>query len=132
MVHFAEWRFGIDHPVLTEQLPQEPKKCLRLFQMFEVSVKAELLLAEKALQSGDELATKDAAEYFHRKEERVLRMDPTRVVRRQTPRRYHAMHVGMSLQILSPCVEHAEEANLRAKMFRIGGDLRQRLSAGLE
>jgi hypothetical protein len=30
--------------------------------MFEVSLKAELLLAEKALQSSDELATKDAAD----------------------------------------------------------------------
>ena len=64
----AEWRFGIDHPVLTEQLPQKPMKCLRLLQMFEASVKAELLLAEKALQSSDELAAKDAAEYFHGKE----------------------------------------------------------------
>jgi len=57
----AEWRLGINHPVLTEQLAQKAVKALRLLQMFEVSLKAELLLAEKALQSSDELATKDAA-----------------------------------------------------------------------
>ena len=57
----AERWLGINHPVLTEQLSQKPMKCLGLLQRFEVSVKAELLLAEKALQSSDELATKDAA-----------------------------------------------------------------------
>ena len=86
-------------------------------------MEAELLLAEEALQSGDELAAKDAAEYLYRKEEMVFGMDPTRVVWRKTTGGYHAVHVGMRLQVLSPGVQHAEEADLRAEMFRIGGDL---------
>src|SRR5215472_18662971 len=57
----AEWRLGINHPVLTEQLAQKAVKCFRLPQSFEPSLKAELLLPEKALQPSDELAAKDAA-----------------------------------------------------------------------
>src|SRR5215469_1571821 len=60
----AEWRFGIDHPVLTEQLPQKPMKCLRLLQMFEASVKAELLLAEKRFNPATNLPRKTRLSTF--------------------------------------------------------------------
>ena len=36
------------------------------------------------------------------------------------------------LQILSPGVQNAEETDLRAEVFRIGGDLQQRRGAGAE
>ena len=42
------------------------------------------------------------------------------------------MDMRMMLEILSPGVEHAEEADLRAEMFRIGGNLQQRGGAGAE
>lgn len=40
--------------------------------------------------------------------------------------------MGMSLQILPPGVKHAEKADIGAEMLRIGGNLGQRLSTGLE
>ena len=51
-----------------------------LTQMFEISVEAELLLTEEALQTGNELAAKDAAEYLYRKREMVFGMNPAQVV----------------------------------------------------
>ena len=42
------------------------------------------------------------------------------------------MNVRMMLKILSPGVEHAEEADLRAEMLGIGGDLQQGRGAGAE
>ena len=128
----AEWRLSIHHPVLMEQLAQKTVKSFGVFQSFELSEKAELLLAEKALQPSDELTAKNAAKYLHGEEEMVLGMDPARVVCGKASGRYDAMHVGMSLQVLSPGVEHAQKANIGAEMLRIGGDLRQRLSAGLK
>ena len=37
------------------------------------------------------------------------------------------MNMRMKLQILSPGVQHAEEADLGAEVLGIGGDLQQRL-----
>jgi hypothetical protein len=45
----AEWRFGINDPILPEQLPQKGVKCCGLAQVFEPPQEAELLLAEEAL-----------------------------------------------------------------------------------
>ena len=95
-------------------------------------MEAELLLAEKALQPGDELAAKNTAEYSHRQEEAVLGMNPARVIWRQTAGVDDAVYVRMSLQVLSLSVEHAEEADFRTEMFGIGGDLTERCRAGLE
>ena len=92
----AEWWLGVDHPILPEQLSQEAVKELGFAQMLEIPMEAELVLAEQALQPRDELATKDAAEHLHRKEEVVLGMNPARVVWRQAPGGYDTVHVGMS------------------------------------
>lgn len=40
------------------------------------------------------------------------------------------MHVGMVHQVLTPCVENAEKANLCAEMFWIGADLQESGGAG--
>src|SRR6266571_5521813 len=80
----AEGWLGVNHPILPEQLSQKAAEELGFAQILEIAMEAELLLAEKALQPGDELAAKDAAEYFHRQEKMVPRMNPARVVWRQT------------------------------------------------
>ena len=59
-------------------------------------------------------------------------MDPALVIGRQTAGRDHAVDMRMMLEILSPGVQHAEEADLCAEMLRIGGDLQQRGGAGAE
>src|ERR1019366_217172 len=50
----------------------------------------------------------------------------------QPTRWNHAMNVRMMLEFLVPGVQDAEESDLGAEMFRIVGDLGQRLGAGPE
>jgi hypothetical protein len=107
-------------------------KSFGVFQSFELSEKAELLLTQKALPPSHELTAKKAAKYLHGEEEMVLGMDPARVVWGKASGRYDARHVGMSLPVLSPGMEHAPKADLGAERLRIGGNLRQGLSAGLK
>src|ERR1019366_3570521 len=90
----AKWRLGIDDPILTEQLPQKSVKWFGFAQMLQPPMEAELLLAEEALQAGDELAAKDAAEDLYRQKEGVLRVNPARAVWRQSTGRNDAGHVG--------------------------------------
>ncbi len=42
------------------------------------------------------------------------------------------MYVRMRLEVLAPGVEHAEEADVGAEVFGIGGDLQQGFGAGAE
>jgi len=85
-----------------------------------------------AFQAGDELATEYATQYLYRQEEGVARSYPVLVIGREAAGRDHAMDMRMDLQILSPGVQHAEESDLGAEMFGIGGDLQQRRGAGTE
>ncbi len=50
--------------------------------------------------------------------------------RSETASSEYAVDVGMMLQSLVPGMEHAEEADLRAKVTRIAGDLQQSCSTG--
>lgn len=62
----------------------------------------------------------------------VARMLPLPVIGRQSAGRDHAVHMGVELQILSPGVQHRQQADLGAEVLRIGGDFEQRGGAGLE
>ena len=44
----------------------------------------------------------------------------------------HAVDVRMKQHVLSPCVQDAEEANFRAKMFRIRSDFDEGVGHGAE
>ncbi len=97
-----------------------------------VSVKSEFPLREGPLEAGHKLASKHAAEDLHRQKEGIAGLNPARVIGGQTARRNHAVDMGMMLQVLSPGVEHAEEANLSAEVLGIGSDFQQRRGAGME
>jgi hypothetical protein len=78
---------------------------------------------EGSLEPGDELAAKHAAEDLHWQEEGIAWMDPSLVVCRQTSGRDHTVDVRMMEEILPPGVEHAEQADVSAEVFGIGGNL---------
>ena len=59
-------------------------------------------------------------------------MNPARAAGCESARRNDAMDVRMKQQVLSPCMQHAEEADLGAKMLRIGGDFDEGLGHGAE
>ena len=54
------------------------------------------------------------------------------VVRSETAGGKHAVDMRVMLQSLVPGMEHAEEANLRAEMTRIAGDLQQSCGTGVK
>ena len=87
---------------------------------------------EGGLESGDKLAAEDTAEHFDGKEEGSARGDPAGVIRSETAGGQHAVDMGMMLQSLVPGMEHAEEADLGAKVPGIAGDLQQGFGAGVK
>ena len=54
------------------------------------------------------------------------------MVRSESAGSKHTVNMGMMLQPLVPGMEHAEEADLCAKVLGIASDLKQGLSAGLK
>ena len=128
----SEWPFGVDHPVVTKQCPQKAIECFLVGQWFHAARKPQLLLLESAFQTGNELTAKNAAEHFHRQEERVARVNPALMVGREAAGWDHAMNVRMNLQILPPGMQHTEEADLSAEMLRIGSNLQECGGTGVE
>ena len=97
----AEGAFGVDHPLLTKERSQELGKGLLRGQWPEAAGEHEFALMEGGLQASDELATKDAAEYRHRQEERVTRVNPVLVIERQATRGDHAMNMRVMASALT-------------------------------
>ena len=60
----SEWPFGVDHPVVAKQQSQKLIERFLFGQPFHTTRKPEFALEESALQTGDELTPKDAAQYL--------------------------------------------------------------------
>ena len=67
----SEWSFGVDYPVMAKQRSQKCKKSFLLGKPFDTGAEPEFALEESALQTGDELTAKDAAQYLNRQEKRI-------------------------------------------------------------
>ena len=89
----------------------------------------ELQLAggECFLQVAQEQAAEHPRQHPDRQEESRSAGDPAFTVGRDPAAGNQKMNVRMVQQVLSPGVQHAEEADLCAQMLRIGGDGAQRL-----
>ena len=82
---------------------------------------------ERLLQVVQEQAPEHPRQHPDRQEEPRPAGDPALPVRRDAAARNEKMNVRVVQQVLPPGVQHAEEADLRAQMLRIGGDGAQRL-----
>jgi hypothetical protein len=91
--------------------------------MRQLAVKSQLALGVEFAQTLHEFAAKDTAEDFHGQKEAGLCADPALMIGAQTAGRDDAVNMRMVLQLLIPGMQHAEETDLRAEVFRIGGDL---------
>ena len=101
MLRPAEGAFAVDYPILTKERPQEGMEGFLFGQWLEAAGKYEFALTKGTLQTGDNLAAKDAAQYLYRQEERVARVDPMLVVECQTTRWDHTMNVRMMAPTLT-------------------------------
>ena len=128
----AEGPLGVDDPVISEQHTQPSGEGARLDHRQEIAVELELALMEGVAKPGDELAAEYATEHADGQEEGSPRGDPVGMIRCQTAGGNDAVDMRVKLQSLIPTVEHAEEADLGAKVSRIASDFQQRLRAGMK
>src|SRR3954469_6163480 len=87
---------------------------------------------ERPSQSGDKLASKYSAEHLYRKKETITRANPRGLIRGESSGRDDAVNMRMKLQVLPPCMEDAQEANMRAQMAWVCRYLLQCGGAGTE
>jgi hypothetical protein len=86
-------------------------------------------LSEEIRQPSHELSTKHFAEYAYREKEPGGWVDPMRMIGGDAAGRNDAVDVRMMLQILSPRVQHTQEADPGSQVLRISGDFDQRFGA---
>ncbi len=95
-------------------------------------METELALSEGPFQSGDELAPGGPGQDGVGQEEAVRGAEPAGVVERESAGRHDAMDMGMVLELLIPGMEHTEETDMGAQMFRITGNFEQGFGTGTE
>jgi len=61
----AEWRFGVNDPILSEESAQECCECFLVRQRSTRSVEDELILVKGLSEPSDELPAKDTAKHSH-------------------------------------------------------------------
>ena len=82
---------------------------------------------EGLLQVVQEQASEQPRQHPDREEESGPAGDPAFAVRGDPAAGHETMNVRVVHQVLSPGVQHAQKADLRAQVLRIGGDRAQRL-----
>jgi hypothetical protein len=95
-------------------------------------MKVELAVMEGLLESVDELAAKDFAQYLLGKKVVVSRANPAGVIGRKAAGRNDTVNVGMNFEFLAPGMQHTEKANLCAEMFRIACHFAKSFGTGAE
>src|SRR5450759_1221144 len=117
----ADRSFRVDHPVVSEQWSQPRGERLGLSQGRQVSMEGKFTVLEGALEGRNKLAAKDATEHLDGKKEGVASCNPVRVIGGESAGGNHAMDMRVKLEFLTPGVQHAEEADFGAEVFRIAG-----------
>ena len=93
----------------------------------------ELPLVIRLTQQLTVVATEHAAEHPHRQEVIGLRGNPVLAVDRKSAAADHAMQMGMVHQVLTPRMEHGQDADVvGAEVAGVGGHLGDRLAGRLE
>src|SRR5258708_17576137 len=95
-------------------------------------MKDELAFTEGLLESSNKLAAKDATEHFDGKKEPLTLANPVGVIERQAPGGNDAMDMGMKPEVLTPSVQHGEEADFRATVSGIALDFEKGFRTGTE
>jgi len=115
----TEGRLGVHDPFDAGGLPTKCAKRGRIGEVAEFAGEVKLAIAESGPHRAQELLSKQAAQYTYGEKERFTTGDPAGAVRRETAAGHNAMQVRMEMQILTPGVEHGEEADGGSEMFGI-------------
>jgi hypothetical protein len=95
-------------------------------------VELESVLFEQFTKFFAELAAEDMAERLDGQEESARRVNPSGTVEGKAAGGNDVVYVWMSLEVLSPGMEHAEESDVRSQMLGIARKFEQRSGAGAE
>ena len=95
-------------------------------------MKVELAVMKGALERFVELAAKDSAEHLDGKKEIVAWFDPAGVIGRQSTGWHHAMYMRVGCKLLTPGMQHAEEADLSTEVLGIASHLEKGFRTGTE
>src|SRR5260370_12937665 len=93
-------------------------------------MKVEVAVMKGALERFVELAAKDSAEHLDRKKEVVAWFDPACAIGGQPTGRDHAMYMRVKVELLTPRVQHAEEADFCTEVFGIAGHFEKSFRTG--
>ena len=115
----AEGPFGVNHPSLGEQRTYQGIENPRYLETSQRAVKLEPMADVQLIQTLGKLGAEYLAERFHGQKEAGRTGDPACVVRAQAAGWHDAVDVRMMLQLLTPGMEHAEEADLGAQMLGV-------------
>jgi len=126
----AEGTFQVHHPVLSKQWPEPSREDLGFAEELQVFGEVELTILEGLPEGGDELTTKNLAQYRFGQEVVVRRADPVGVIERETSGGHHTMDMGMKPDLLIPGVQHTEETNLCPEVSGIASDFEKSFRAG--
>jgi len=133
MLWAAEGPFDMQDPVLAIEFADKGVKSLRVREMLQFAVKADLALGECVVEGILHLSAEHLSEHLLRqKEPAALCRYPAPVIEGQSAGRDDAVHVRMMLHFVSPGMEHAEKADFGAEVLGIAGNFDQRFGAEVE
>jgi hypothetical protein len=129
----AEGRLDVNHPFEVSGFFTQGLERGRFRQIAKLAGEMELAFAKSLSQGEQEKFAEQAAENFIRKEEGILPAgDPAGAVGGEASAGHDAMQVGMEMQILTPSVQHGEEADGGAEVSGVGGNSEQSFRSGLK
>ena len=128
----GEGRLGVDDPFHMAHGIEMQVENRRVSKGLEGREELEFAGIESLLQISQEQLAEQAGQHPYRQEETGAARNPPTTIGRDSATRDDTMQVGMKEEILSPTVEHGEEADLGAQMLGIGSDGGQSLGRGSE
>lgn len=128
----SEGRFAVHDPLDASQRPGEREESNGIPQCCDGAGEQQQALPERLFESFEEEPPEQSRQHPDRQEESGLGREPAGSVRADAAACGDAVDMGMEQQILSPAVQHREEADLCAEVAGIGGNSLQGSGAGGE
>src|SRR5215469_8047060 len=106
--------------------PKPGSEDLGLSEKLQFSLEAEQSVLEGLLECVDELAAKNFPQHPFGEKVIFPRANPAGVIRREAAGGRDTMNMRMNFELLTPGVQHTEEADFRPEVFRIARDFAKR------
>ncbi len=126
----AEGRFRVDDPVGLRGGCEPCGEGFGVSERRELAVETQCIGVKGAAKLFEEQTPEQPREHSNGQEEAGTTGDPAFVAQSNAATRYDTVYVGMMLQVLPPCMQDRDEADVCSQVFGIGGDRAQRVGTG--